>query len=681
MRTTFKERLRSALPVFAVWLGLIIGLLDAVRVQVQAPHLFHGLMDRTAFLVFAVGFYLLLGTVVGILVALLPLSWFRMRAPTVGEKLGSAYLALLVSLALAAYILVENVDFFYFRLELLKNTAVLLAVGLGVFWLPGVLFRLFHQWPGLDRALGWGARLAGSKIFLVAALVLFALAAVRVLRVPLSVAEAGGAGRPNVILISFDTLGAKYMSGYGYDKPTTPNIDRFAEEGVLFEQHFSVSRSTLPSHMSILTSVYPTVHKVIDSYASVLDNRFVTLAEVLQQVGYETGAFVDGNRKLNIGAAHGFDQGFDFYEHLPERFLPHEKLYVIKRVINFVANFLHSRGIPDVHSDNVFNGALAWLSRRDAGRPFFLFLHTYDIHSDFNTKLPYVAPQAFRHLEYKEYSGKFDGCDPEGYKCATEYLGLVNKRICRGTHRPEDLFSAEDAKFIESLYACGIAYTDYEFGRFAERLRQMKLLDNTIVVLTSDHGEEFLQHGQMKHNQYFDEIIKVPLILRFPPKLPAGTRVPHLTRSIDILPTILDLVDVEFASPQFQGVSLVKLLAADGQAPELVLFAGEDRPVDVTARVLRTREYKYISVGGERRAQPFYRDRPEQLYNLVTDPGETQNLVEIEKQVYEKMRQQVKEWKAACEDLRLTLVPKAMTKKLQLDKKTVKELESLGYIK
>jgi len=96
---------------------------------------------------------------------------------------------------------------------------------------------------------------------------------------------------------------------------------------------------------------------------------------------------------------------------------------------------------------------------------------------------------------------------------------------------------------------------------------------------------------------------------------------------------------------------------------------------------LRTREYKYISVGGERRAQPFYRDRPEQLYNLVTDPGETQNLVEIEKQVYEKMRQQVKEWKAACEDLRLTLVPKAMTKKLQLDKKTVKELESLGYIK
>ena len=674
------ERVRTATPTFAVLLGGTVGLFEAVRVQLEAPHLFSGLLDRAAFMLFAVGFYLGLGAVLGAATAMVPPAWLRIKNVTDRTRLGMFYLSLLVTLVLAAYVTVENVDFFYYSLAWIKHTAVLLAVGFGLYFLPATLFRLLQTSGSVAGLLQRVFRLAGSKAIWLAALAGFSLASLQVLRVPTYSAESARTRRPNVVLISFDTLGARHMSSYGYDRPTTPNLDRFAEEGVLFEEHFSVSRSTLPSHMSILTSVYPTVHKVIDSYASVLDDRFVTLAEVLQQAGYETGAFVDGNRKLNIGAAHGFDQGFDFYEHLPERFVAHEKLYVLKRVLNFVANFLHSRGVPDMHSDNVFNGALSWLSRRSDERPFFLFLHTYDVHSDFNTKLPYVAPEEFRYLEYKDYRGDFTGCDVSG-KCATDYLGLINKRIRRGTHRPEELLSEEDAKFISSLYDCGIAYTDYEFGRFAERLREMKLLDNTIVVLTSDHGEEFFQHQQLKHNQYFDEIMQVPLIIRFPPKLPAGTRVPYLTRSIDILPTILDLADVEFASPQFQGVSLVKLLAADGQAPELVLFAGEDRPVDVTTRVLRTREYKYISVGGERRAQPFYRDRPEQLYNLVTDPGETQNLVEIETQVYENMRQQVKEWKAACEDLRLTLVPKAMTKKLELDKKTVKELESLGYIK
>ncbi|MFQ5636727.1 MAG: sulfatase-like hydrolase/transferase [bacterium] len=675
----FQTRFKYALPIFVALLGLLGGVFDALRVHGLAAHLFNGFVDTVAFFVFAIGVYSLIGLALAFVAAFLSPRLFLVKQAVTGADYRAYFAALLFGLSFAVLMIVEKINFFYFSLNLIKNSAIVLGILIGAYLSVPLLFRLFSK-GAAGAVLGKVPRLFQSRIVGAFLLVLFLLSAIKVLRVPSTRAAAPEKGRPNIILISFDTLAAQHMSCYGYSKLTTPNMDRFAEEGALFLEHFSVSRSTLPSHMSLLTSLYPSVHKVVDSFSSILDDRFTTLAEALKENGYETGAFVDGNRKLNIGADHGFDQGFDFYEHHPDRFFAYEKLYLVKRLLNFLENFLHSRGLPDMHSDNIFEGMLSWLSRREDARPFFAFLHTYDVHSDFGTKLPYVAPKEFRQFEYKDYRGDFTGCNAEGV-CATDFLGQINKRIRRGTHTPEDLLTDEDVKFITSLYDCGIEYTDFEFGRFEKALKKMGVLDNTIVVLTSDHGEEFFQHDQLKHNQYFDEVIKVPLIMRYPAKVEQKSKVTNLTRSIDILPTILDLAEIEIDSSRFQGVSLLPLMSASPDFDDLVLFAGEDRPVDIETKVVRTSGFKYISVGGERRNQIFYRNRTEQLYNLSQDPGELQNIFGAENETSRTMRKRVDDWAAQCDDFRFALAPEQITKKMEIDKKTIKELESLGYIK
>lgn len=678
---TLGSRFRIAGPIFTIILGVTGGILDGLYITADARHLFNGLLDKAAFVVFSVGIYAVIGLALGMFAALLPPYLFFLRKKLDESNVRIFYLSLAGGLSFGLVTIVEKINFFFFSLNLIKNVAIVLGLIIASYFLVSILFHLFSKVSLIDAVLRKTVNMFKSKMVSSLLFVVFLFSAAKVVMVPSYSASNRETDQPNVILISFDTLGAKYMSCYGYPRKTTPNIDAFAADATLFMDHFSVSRSTLPSHMSILTSVYPSVHKVRDSFSSVLDDRFVTLAEVLKEHEYETGAFVDGNRRLNIGAAHGFDQGFEFYEHNPERFLRHEKIYVIKRVLNFVANALHNVGFPDMHSDNIFNGAVAWLSRRRDAKPFFLFLHTYDVHSDFGTKLPYVAPKSFKRLEYREYRGDFTGCNQAGV-CATDYLGQINKKIRRGIEKPEDLLNHEDVKYLRSLYDCGIEYADHEFGLFVDKLREMNLLDNTIIVLTSDHGEEFFQHGLLKHHQYFDEIIKVPLVIRHPQKLQKGVKVKSLTRSIDILPTILDLAGIDARSKQFQGKSLLPIIFENEDREELTLFAGADRPVDIDTKILRTSTHKYISVGSERRNQIFYKDRPDQLYNVTHDPEENRNVTDSERERCLAMRRQMDEWTARCDELRLSLIPDdQLTKKIEVDEKTIKELESLGYIK
>lgn len=668
------SRAQSAMAVFVLMIGLAAGVLDALHVIRTSGYLFSGLLDRIVFVLFSFSLYAVVGLIAGLCASLVPLALFPGASRLQPPALPGFYLSLFVGLVGGFVLAVEQITFTRFNQQLWSNLAVLVTIAAAVYLTIVLLMKLLTRATGLGKFVERIGLLLVNKISVTAIVLILLGTGYQVTSLSANLVSTG-AGHPNIILISLDTLGASHVGVYGYDKPTTPHIDQFAAEGTLFENYFTASRITLPSHMTMFTSVYPSVHRVIDSFASVLDDKFLTLAEILAKDGYQTGAFVDGDRALNIGAAHGFDQGFAFYEHYPQRFFKHEKLYLTKRLYNFVENFLHRHGIPDMHSDKIFGGALSWIDGRKTNAPFFLFLHTYDIHGDFGTKLPYVAPPEYSNMIKSNYHGDFNGCGASG-TCATSYLVEINKKIRRGA-QPAQFLSEGEASYIATLYDRGVRYTDDEVGKFLAQLRNLNVLDNTIVMLTSDHGEEFFQHQQLKHVQYYDEVLKVPLIIRYPAKLRPGTRVPELSRSIDLAPTLLDLAGLPHRFEQFQGVSLVA--KSDSQR---VAFAGQDHPsMDAETRVVRTLKYKYIKNGSDRLRYSFNLERPEELYDLITDPGENTNLIGAREDVHKEMTRLMDKWSSECWALQGQIMPAGLTKKVKIDKKAAEALKSLGYVK
>ncbi len=676
-----RTRFKITVPLFTLLVGMVAGLIDGFLIVLQAPHLFPGLLEVLVFPVFSVGVYAVFGLAFGMGLSLLPTGLFVKIGKLDEKEMQGFSLSLLIGTTCALLLLVEGITFTTISENLVRNLLTILLILGGTYALIIIMTNIFRRFSGLLNLLTKSSAFLRNGRVLSGLAVVFVLSWFAVRPGGFSEVETSAAAKPNIILISFDTLSAKHVGCYGYSKPTTPNIDRFAEEGALFENQFSVSRITLPSHMSMLTSVYPAVHQAINSFASVLDDRFVTLAEILKENGYETGAMVDGNRLMNIGAAHGFDQGFDFYDHYPERFFRHEKLYVLKRLANFTGNFLHRHGIPDMHSDTIFSGALSWLTGRKQDRPFFLFLHTYDIHSDWGTQLPYVAPRKYEELIPSDYSGDFTGCGSDGV-CATKHLVNINKKVRRGGD-PEKFLSQEAAEYIATLYDRGIRYTDDQFGLFFDDLRRSNLLDDTIILLTSDHGEEFYEHAQLKHVQYYDEVLEVPLLIRYPGKIDPGTRVESLSRAVDLLPTLLDLAGIASNSEQFQGVSLVPYLTpTNGGLKDLTLFAGQDHPsMDAETKIARTLNYKYIRNGSDRKHYKFNLERSEELYDVRNDPGETQNLIGQIPAIHHSLQDKMETWSMACLKLRDEIMPTELTQKIEIDRKAAEALKSLGYVK
>src|SRR5262249_4455747 len=319
---------------------------------------------------------------------------------------------------------------------------------------------------------------------------------------------------PNVVLISIDTLRADRLGAYGYQLPTSPTLDkRLAREALPLEHTWSHSPKTTPSHMTLLTSLYPCVHGINlwwnDAPAHVLRRSVPTLAEVLKNAGYVTVAFTGGG---HIDRSRGFDQGFDRYSHMQE-----------------------------------LDKALPWLDRHHH-RKFFLFFHTYLVHD------PYLHP-----IEYvRQFAPDYHGA----VLTEVEHLLAVKKENGGGKAREDghgpfweeshkrfwasvDRNDPADVTFVSRLYDAGIRRMDDTMLRpLLDRLDSLHLTRDTLVVFTSDHGEAFAEHGVFGHEDLYGETLRVPLVLRFPGRLPAGVRVPDRARLIDVMPTILDLLHI-----------------------------------------------------------------------------------------------------------------------------------------
>ena len=357
------------------------------------------------------------------------------------------------------------------------------------------------------------------------------------------------ASRPrNLIIISLDTLRADRLGCYGYQRPTSPAIDRLlAARGTLFTNAFSQFPSTAGSHMTIFTSLYSCVHQVKGDDLTgkeYLRPDVQTLADVLRAHGDETAAFTDDGW---LTAGLGFARGF--------------------------GTFVESRGVnvwkPEGQADKTFPAALAWIQRHPEV-PWFVFMHTYQVHN------PYTPPPA----------------DLEA--------------VAPGSGK-------ETAAADSDLYDGEIRYTDRLLGEFLAALDATPEGDPTIVVLLSDHGEQFGEHGLRYHgNSLYDVLLHVPLMIRAPGLVASGARIDQPVGLIDVMPTVLEMLEI--APPaMIQGRSLVPLLHGGSLAPT-TLYAELPQRKQLAAK---TAQRKWIIDTSARSAQ---------VYDLRADPGETLDL-------------------------------------------------------
>ena len=438
--------------------------------------------------------------------------------------------------------------------------------------------------------------------------------------------EAWHAARgPNLLLVSIDTLRADHLGAYGYDLPTSPTIDaRLAGEGVTFTDVYSQSPKTTPSHMTLLTSLYPSVHGVElwqnGKPAHVLNPAVHTLAEILKNAGYATAAFTGG---AQVDPVRGFDQGFDLYTVSGQQ-----------------------------------RRARRWLGRHRWQR-FFVFYHTYEVHD------PYLPPDEYIRLFDPDYRGRvldaIHRLRAEGGMSVAAWAG-ISRRFWDSVDRSDP----RDVRFVERLYDAGVRRMDTETIRpLLDRLDQLGLARDTLVVFTSDHGEAFGEHGQFQHDDLYAGTLRVPLMLRWPGRLPAGLRIGSRVRLIDVMPTILELLGVS-APPSLQGQSLTALLhdaygspAAEGAVSEY----GDGRLYES----LRRGGLSYIVDGPE-----------ERLFDLVRDPAERQNVLATRPEEAAAMRAALERWRRNCRALVPLLGPRGGT--IAASDETARRLRALGYM-
>jgi len=350
--------------------------------------------------------------------------------------------------------------------------------------------------------------------------------------------------RWNVLLISVDTLRADHLGCYGCGRDTSPAIDALAAEGTLFRSCVAAAPWTHPSHMSMLTGQYPTVHGVLS-----LGNRAragcVTLAELLREHGYRTGAVISGG---GMRAEEGFGRGFETYDDYS----------VLKACLAGApaagevlpeGSDLAACTVTVPTSEFTAEAALKWLSEW-GGRPFFLFLHYWDVHWD------YCPPAPYDSLFDPGYEGPMKGRKAD-----------LDTWLFPGC-------SSKDLQHAVALYDGEIRWTDLHIAQVLDGLRRLGLYDSTVVILTADHGDEFLEHGGRGHgHSLYEELLHVPLIVKLPRRLqPQAPAVSEPVSLVDIMPTVLDLLGI--AQPEDPaGVSLLPALLGKSAPPRRPLFA------------------------------------------------------------------------------------------------------------
>ena len=291
-------------------------------------------------------------------------------------------------------------------------------------------------------------------------------------------------------------------------------------------------------------------------------------------------------------------------------------------------------------------------SPKNEATPFFLFIHYYDVHSDFR-ELPYETRTAFDRKFVGEYNGDFRGCRVG--KCASKFLGIVNK--------DNSLLSQEEFEWVKARYDGGIAYTDHQIGFLLDQFRNLGYTNPSWIVVTGDHGEEFLEHGRMLHSQPYEETARVPLLIK-PPESRFHRSISEPVGLVDLMPTLLEGVGIE-PGAESQGRSLLPLLRGEKSFPAATVYFNELRdPGNVT---LRHGRYTFVT-------RRNFADL--ELYDFHSDPEQKTNIVDK----YPEVSRRLREGAQRFHEDQLRRVRAFKTQPVQLSEEEIERLRSLGYV-
>jgi arylsulfatase A-like enzyme len=411
----------------------------------------------------------------------------------------------------------------------------------------------------------------------------------------------------NLVLISIDTLRSDRLGAYGYGRDTSPNIDALARESTVFERAVTPAPWTLPAHVSMFSGTYPHGHGVVQAKNNKISPSTTLLTEYLKARGYFTVGITGG---AYVSHSYGFDRGFDVYLEPDKR----------KRATNIIG-----ASVEQARNE---------LEKVKPGQPFFLFFHNYDVHC------PYFPP--------KSYQGMFnsDGALPAEDGCGAALVNPADKGR---------------ALFISDRYDESIRSVDDGIQGLLAYLRSRRDYEQTVIILTSDHGEEFLEHGRIGHKESLHrELLFVPLIVHVPHSPPQ--RVEEHVSLIDILPTALDLLGLEY-SREIDGVSLAEVVTRSQDPSKIRPFelSELDRGVTLRSRIGEKSHLIFNPISGE-----------SLFYDLSKDPQEQNSLVEEEPEWFDRKHQELIAFMS-----RVTPAKSAPNKEAaeQLEK-----LKSLGYL-
>jgi len=400
-----------------------------------------------------------------------------------------------------------------------------------------------------------------------------------------------------ILLITIDCLRADHLGCLGYDRNVSPYIDELAKGGVTFSQAISQSSATLGAFPAIFASRYGL--NAYDGNGNLKD--LPTIPKLLKEEGYVTAGF---NSNPFLSRVYNWNQGFDyFYDNFEStRFIRNKKLYSLVGNINRLFNYALSND-PCLSADGINRKAFKWLeSNYTQGSNVFLWLHYMDAHG------PYVLPKSHQKPFLKKPLSNRE------IRKLCHKAGRVKKR--------ENLSDYEN-NTLKNLYDAEICYVDEQLKSLMQELKKCELYEESLIIITSDHGEELCQHGRFRHGGAYDEVLRVPLLLLYPGEIPKGKMISRQIRLIDLAPTITDILDKK-PPGTWEGESLLPLLKKQNveYRPKEAYSWNSTPSSSVTYYSIRTEEYKYIIT--------IRKDEGtrEEAFDLLNDPLETKNLIE-----------------------------------------------------
>jgi arylsulfatase A-like enzyme len=407
-----------------------------------------------------------------------------------------------------------------------------------------------------------------------------------------------GGRRPNLVLLGIDSLRADHMSSYGYPRLTTPHLDHFAKEGALFEGNFSPSIPTTPAYATMLTGRDCFGTQVVAlRHRGPLRAEVSTLPEILQAEGYNTTCVgFSGNPS---------SRGFDNY-------------------LSFAGWGSWNEG-RSPKAENLNAVAIPELQRLARKRqPFFLFLRHMDPHA------PYLPPAPFERIFYHG-----NETDPKN-RSMEPVMAFKPFRDFFASWMPPGI---TDKEYVIAQYDGAVAYMDAAIRTIFTTLATLGILDETIVVINGDHGETLYEHEcWFDHHGLYDNVLHVPLIIRYPGKVPAGRRVGGFCQHKDLLPTVLELAEIERPELALDGRSLLPLVRGEVASYESEFYITEC--TWMRKHGWRTPQWKLI-----RALEPDFHFKPEvELYNLVEDPAENHNLAASQPALVEALTARMNAW-------------------------------------